>query len=72
MQAPFRAGGTSGESPDSDKRVEFQALYQELTDDEPRTRRICDDVIEAARDGHSPLVLTERHDHLDQRSERCR
>lgn len=55
----------SKRSPDSDKRVEFQALYQELIDDEPRTRRICDDVIEATRDGRSPLVLTERNDHLD-------
>jgi superfamily II DNA or RNA helicase len=52
-------------SPDSDKRVEFQALYQGLIDDELRTRRICDDVIAAACDGRSPLVLTERNDHLD-------
>ena len=52
-------------SPDSDKRVEFQALYQELIDDELRTRRICDDVIESVRNGRSPLVLTERNDHLD-------
>jgi superfamily II DNA or RNA helicase/very-short-patch-repair endonuclease len=52
-------------SPDTDKRVEFQALYQELIDDEPRTRRICDDVIEAVGNGRSPLVLTERNDHLD-------
>jgi len=51
--------------PDSDNRVEFQALYQELIDDELRTRRICDDVIESVRDGRSPLVLTERNDHLD-------
>jgi len=52
-------------SPDSDKRVEFQGLYQELISDEVRTRRICDDVIESVRDGRSPLVLTERNDHLD-------
>ena len=52
-------------SPDADKRVEFQAIYQELIDDEPRTRRICDDVIESVRNGRSPLVLTERNDHLD-------
>ena len=52
-------------SPDSDKRVEFQVLYQELIDDQLRTRRICDDVIESVRDGRSPLVLTERNDHLD-------
>jgi superfamily II DNA or RNA helicase/very-short-patch-repair endonuclease len=52
-------------SPDSDKRAEFQTLYQELIDDEVRTRRICDDVIESVRGGRSPLVLTERNDHLD-------
>ncbi|MEP7306172.1 MAG: DEAD/DEAH box helicase family protein [Acidobacteriota bacterium] len=48
-----------------DKRVEFQALYQELVDDEMRNHRICDDVIESVRIGRSPLVLTERNDHLD-------
>ncbi len=52
-------------SPDSDKRAEFQALYQALIDDELRTRRICDEVIASVRDGRSPLVLTERNDHLD-------
>lgn len=52
-------------SPDADKRVEFQNLYQELIDDERRTRRICDDVIESVGSGRSPLVLTERNDHLD-------
>ncbi|MBF8301532.1 MAG: UvsW helicase, partial [Acidobacteria bacterium] len=52
-------------SPDSDKRVEFQALYQELVDDEVRSRRICDDVVESVNNGRSPLVLTERNDHLD-------
>jgi superfamily II DNA or RNA helicase/very-short-patch-repair endonuclease len=52
-------------SPDSDKRVEFQALYQELIADELRTGRICADVIESVRGGRSPLVLTERNDHLD-------
>ena len=30
-----------------------------------RNRRICDDVIEAVKSGRSPLVLTERNDHLD-------
>jgi superfamily II DNA or RNA helicase/very-short-patch-repair endonuclease len=59
----------STRSPHSDTRVEFQALYQELIDDERRTRRICDDVIESVRDGRSPLVLTERNDHLDRLAE---
>jgi superfamily II DNA or RNA helicase len=51
--------------PDPDKRVEFQALYQELVDDKERTRRICEDVVDAVRNGRSPLILTERNDHLD-------
>lgn len=58
---PFQPART----PDADKRVEFQALYQELVDDESRTHRICDDVIESVNSGRSPLVLTERNDHLD-------
>jgi superfamily II DNA or RNA helicase/very-short-patch-repair endonuclease len=55
----------SSRSPDPDVRVEFQALYRELIDDQLRTRRICNDVIESVRDERSPLVLTERNDHLD-------
>jgi very-short-patch-repair endonuclease len=45
--------------------VEFQALYQELVDDVTRNRQIVDDVIDAVRNGRSPLLLTERNDHLD-------
>jgi superfamily II DNA or RNA helicase/very-short-patch-repair endonuclease len=52
-------------SPDQDKRIEFQTLYQELIDDQSRTRRICEDVIDSVRNGRSPLILTERNDHLD-------
>jgi superfamily II DNA or RNA helicase/very-short-patch-repair endonuclease len=52
-------------APSSDKRMEFQALYQELVDDHLRNRRICDDVVESVNNGRSPLVLTERNDHLD-------
>jgi hypothetical protein len=55
----------SARSPDPDKRLEFQALDQELVDDATRNRRIADDVIEAAKNGRSPLVLTERKEHLD-------
>jgi len=49
----------------TDKRVQFQALYKELVGDERRNQLICDDVLQAVRDGRSPLVLTERHDHLN-------
>jgi superfamily II DNA or RNA helicase/very-short-patch-repair endonuclease len=51
--------------PDTDKRAEFQALYQELVVDEQRNQQICDDVIDAIRGGRSPLVLTERNEHVD-------
>jgi superfamily II DNA or RNA helicase/very-short-patch-repair endonuclease len=51
-------------SPDADKRVAFQALYQQLVEDELRNHRICDDVVETVNNGRSPLVLTERNDHL--------
>jgi superfamily II DNA or RNA helicase len=57
----FQASANSG----SDKRVEFQALYKLLIDDEARNRTICDEVVEAVWDGRSPLVLTERNEHLD-------
>lgn len=51
--------------PDPDKRLEFQALYQDLVHDESRNRRIFDEVVESVNAGRSPLVLTERNDHLD-------
>ena len=51
--------------PSSDRRVEFQSLYGDLIGDQSRNRRICDDVIEAVQSGRSPLLLTERNDHLD-------
>jgi hypothetical protein len=36
-----------------------------LIDDEARTRRICEDVLATVKAGRSPLVLTERNEHLD-------
>jgi superfamily II DNA or RNA helicase len=56
--------------PASDKRMEFHALYDELINDDLRNQRISDDVIEAVRDGRSPLVLTERQGHLDRLADR--
>lgn len=50
---------------ESDRRVEFQSLYRQLIADEMRNRRICDDVVDAVREGRSPLVLTERNEHLE-------
>jgi len=48
-----------------DVRMQFQELYGELIADEDRNQLICREVIHAVRDGRSPIVLTERNDHLD-------
>jgi superfamily II DNA or RNA helicase len=51
--------------PEPDRRLEFQSLYRELVENASRNQQICDDVIEAVQAGRSPLVLTERNEHLD-------
>jgi superfamily II DNA or RNA helicase len=43
----------------------IQDLYASLANDEARNTAILDDVIEALEDGRSPLLLTERRDHLE-------
>jgi superfamily II DNA or RNA helicase/very-short-patch-repair endonuclease len=53
-----------------DKRVQFQDLYAELIADEARNRRICEDVLQATEAGRSPLILTERNEHLDSLADR--
>jgi superfamily II DNA or RNA helicase len=50
---------------DPDVRIQFHDLYNELIADDDRNRLICDEVAEAVREGRSPLVLTERKQHLD-------
>ncbi|MEJ2078890.1 MAG: DEAD/DEAH box helicase family protein [Acidobacteriota bacterium] len=50
---------------DPDVRLRFQDLYDELTVDERRNRAICEDVVQTVREGRSPIVLTERNEHLD-------
>ncbi|MEM9660149.1 MAG: DUF559 domain-containing protein, partial [Planctomycetota bacterium] len=43
----------------------FQDLYRELIADRDRNRMICEDVRQSVREGRSPLVLTERREHLE-------
>jgi len=43
----------------------IQGLYSRLATDEARNDAILNDIISAVDDGRSPLVLTERKDHLD-------
>jgi superfamily II DNA or RNA helicase/very-short-patch-repair endonuclease len=46
-------------------RQQIQELYAELIADDERNRLIYQDVIQTLREGRSPLVLTERNEHLD-------
>lgn len=57
---PFRPP----ESDSTDRRIQFQTLYEALIADEERNRMIIDDILEAVRAGRAPLVLTERTEHL--------
>ena len=45
--------------------AKIQELYALLAHDEARNRMIVNDVIGALEEGRSPLLLTERTDHLD-------
>jgi very-short-patch-repair endonuclease len=51
--------------PDPDRRLEYQNLCAELIRCTPRNEMIRDEVLAALRDGRSPLVLTERTEHID-------
>ncbi|MCL2700402.1 MAG: DEAD/DEAH box helicase family protein [Phycisphaerae bacterium] len=53
-----------------DVRVQFQDLYGDLIADNVRNGMICQDVVQAVREGRSPVVLTERTDHLERLAER--
>ncbi len=50
----------------------IQEIYRQLTLDEDRNSLILDDVISALEEGRSPILLTERRDHLDLLAERLR
>lgn len=50
---------------DPDVRIQFHSLYDQLIADDLRNRMICDDVVAAVREDRSPILLTERNEHLD-------
>jgi superfamily II DNA or RNA helicase/very-short-patch-repair endonuclease len=62
----FRPSGALVE----DVRIQFQQLYLGLIGDHSRNQLICDDVLRAVDEGRSPLILTERNEHLDLLAER--
>src|SRR4030067_806969 len=50
----------------------IQEIYAALAIDEARNMLIFDDVLKALEEGRSPILLTERKNHLDQLAERFR
>src|SRR5207249_2588084 len=52
--------------------VGIQSIYRSLAADEARNHMILDDVIRAVSEGRSPILLTERRDHLEYFAERLR
>ena len=57
----FRPSGQIHE----DLRIQFQDLYSDLISHTERNALICNDVIQAIKKGRSPIILTERNEHLD-------
>jgi len=48
-----------------DLRLQFQDLTEELVHDVRRNELICNDVLSVLEKNRSPIVLTERNEHLD-------
>ena len=48
-----------------DEEIGISEIYRRLMVSEKRNQRIADDVMNAFRAGHSPLILTERTQHLE-------
>lgn len=46
------------------EKTDFHEIYQELVLDEMRNRQIFEDVLQSLEQGRSPLILTERLEHL--------
>jgi superfamily II DNA or RNA helicase len=57
-------------APSQGKPAPIAAIYTELARDQARNALIYDDVAAALREGRSPLVLTERREHLETLQER--
>lgn len=50
----------------------IQGIYAALAEDEARNRLILDDVLHTLEEGRSPILLTERRDHLEYFAEQLR
>jgi len=56
---------TGFELPPGDEELGIQEIYGRLAGDRARNELILDDVIAAVDEGRSPVLLTERRDHLE-------
>ena len=56
---------TAWRMPDSQLAPKIQDIYRQMAGDADRNRQIVDDVIQALEEGRSPVLLTERRDHLE-------
>jgi hypothetical protein len=52
--------------------LSIQEIYRELAGNGPRNDLIVDDIVAAIHEGRSPILLTERKDHLGNLAERLR
>jgi len=64
-ETPFRLEGDGTET-------SIQEIYRVLVSDEARNTQILEDVIAAVRTGRTPILLTERRNHLEYLVERLR
>lgn len=65
-------GFMPGGEPDPNQRMEFQRLCDAVAKSETRNRMICEEIIQAVRAGRSPIVLTERTEHLQRLADTLR
>jgi superfamily II DNA or RNA helicase len=56
---------TSFNLPQTEKEPLIQDVYTALMDDEKRNKLILDDILRSLEEGRSPILLTERREHLD-------
>jgi superfamily II DNA or RNA helicase len=56
---------TASRLPDGESQSGIQAVYAQLAGNDERNEMILNDVIGALEEGRSPLLLTERRDHLE-------
>jgi superfamily II DNA or RNA helicase len=63
---------TSFRLADSDSKPVIQEVYAALAADEMRNEFLLQDIIDALAEGRSPIVLTERKDHLEYLASRLR